>query len=155
MKKYFVVLAIITTLLSSCSGYKNIDLRDFSIKKFKLVSTSKINLDIAADIDNPSKASFTITDIIGTVYKDDIPFAEVNLVEDVYVPARFEGDITIKSQIQLLDPLAVLVMGLKIDSWNPKEFKMKLRISVKKGMIKKTFKMNDIPLERIIKRIKL
>ena len=155
MKKYFVLVVLSALLLSSCAGYKNIDLRDFSINKFKLVSTSKVYLDIDTEIDNPSKSSFSINDISGIVYKDDIPFAEVTLLEDVFVPAKFEGVITIKSQIKLLDPLAVLVMGLKIDTWDPKEFKMKLKVTVKKGIIKKTFKLNNIPLDKVVKKIKL
>ena len=155
MKKYFVVLLLIGAFLSSCTGYKDIDVRDFSLGKVKLVSTSKLDLNIKAEIYNPTKAAFVITDVQGVVYKDDVPFADIKLLDDAIVPPNFDGTILIKTRVNLLDPLSVLVMGLNINSWDHKEFKLKLKVTVKKGGLKKTFKLNNIPLEKVVKRIKL
>ena len=71
------------------------------------------------------------------------------------MPPNFDGTILIKTRVNLLDPLSVLVMGLNINSWDNKEFKLKLKVTVKKGGLKKTFKLNNIPLEKVGKRIKL
>lgn len=154
MRNYFIIMITLAALLCGCKGYREIEVKDVNLERFKLVSASKINLDIDADIYNPTKAEFTVSDIQGTVYRDDVPFANITLLKGAVVPAFHNEGILLKCQVELLDPMAILVMGLNVKSWNMKEFRMKLKVTVKKGGMRKTFKINDIPLDRLVKKIK-
>lgn len=155
MRNYFIIMIALASLLCGCKGYREIEVKDVNLERFRLVSASKINLDIDADVYNPTKAEFTVSDIQGVVYRDDVPFANIALLKEVAVPAFHNKGVLLKCQVELLDPMAVLVMGLNVKSWNMKEFRMKLKVTVKKGGMRKTFKVNDIPLDRLVKKIKL
>ncbi len=155
MRSYFIALITLSILLCGCKAYKEIEVKDIQLEKFKLVSASKIDLDIDVDVYNPTKSDFQITDVQGVVMRYDVPFANISLLDKTVVPAFNNGDILLRCRIELLDPMAVLVMGLNVKSWSMKEFNMKLKVIVKKGGLKRTFKINNIPLERLTKRIKL
>lgn len=154
MRKYIVIIFALILVLSSCKGYREIEVGDVQLEKFKLESASKINLTIRVDIHNPTKAEFNLSNIEGVVYRDDIPFANLSLLENTIVPASFTGPVSVKCRIDLLDPMAVLVMGLNVKSWKLDEFTMKIKATVKKGMIKKSIKLNNIPLNKLAKKIK-
>lgn len=155
LKSYGLLVIILITLLSSCSAYKEIEVRDIQLDKFKLVSASKVNFNLDVDIYNPMRGAFTLTDIQGTVFRDGAPFAELSLLEEALVPAFQNGPIQVKCRVELLDPMAVLVMGLNVKSWNMKDFELKLKVTARKGMVKKTFKLNNVPVEKLVKKIKL
>ena len=106
-------------------------------------------------VNNPTKSTFTITDIQGTLFRDDTRFAEVSLLEEAVVSPLSREETVIKCRIHLLDPLAVLVMGLDIRSWNPEEFKLNLKTTVRSHGIKKNFKIDNIALDRVLKHVKI
>lgn len=155
MKKYLIIIVAVASLLSSCAGYREIVIGNIELEKIKLTSASKADLVFGVDVYNPTKADFIITDIQGVLFKDDVPFANLYLLEDVSIPKAFNGEVFLKNRVELLDPMAVLVMGLNIKSWNMSEFKVKIKVTVKKGGFKKTFKLNNIPLDKVVKKIKL
>ncbi len=155
MKKFFGLIVILTLLLCSCSSYKSIIVEDLKISTFKLESTSKMRLGLKAHVENPTRATFELVDVSGVVYKGDMPFAEIVLLDNSVVSPYYDGEIPINCRIILTDPMAVLVMGLDIKSWNIGDFKLNLKVTVKKGAIKKSFKMNNISLEKLVKKFKL
>lgn len=154
MRNYWLLAIALIALLSSCSAYKEIEVKDIQLEKFKLVSASRVNFNLDVDIYNPTKGAFTLTDVQGTVFRDGIPFAELSLLEDAMVPAFHNGTVLVKCRVELLDPMAVLVMGLNVQSWNMKDFELRLKVTAKKGMLKKTFKLNNVPVEKLVKKIK-
>lgn len=155
MKKFFGLFIIFTLLLSSCSNYRSIEVEDLSVSSLKLKSASKIDLGLKAHVENPTRATFELVDVNGIVYKGDMPFANILLLENSVMPPFYEGDIPINCRVELIDPMAVLVMGLNIKSWNISDFKLDVKATVKKGAIKKSFKMNNIPLDKLVKKFKL
>lgn len=155
MRKYLIIIIALMSLLSSCAGYRDIAIGTVDVAKVKLNSASKVNLDLSVYVSNPTNANFTLTDIQGVLYRDDIPFADLTLNEPVSVSANYIGNILVKTNITLLDPMAVLVMGLNLKSWHMDEFKIKLKATVKKGAFKKSIKLNNIPLDKLVKKINL
>ncbi|MEG0518020.1 MAG: hypothetical protein RR555_04000 [Bacteroidales bacterium] len=155
MRKYLIIIIALVSLLSSCAGYRDITIGTVDVAKVKLNSASKVSLDLSVCVSNPTKANFTLTNVQGMLYRDDIPFANLALSEQISVPANYSGDVLIKTNITLLDPMAVLVMGLNLKSWHMDEFKIKLKATVKKGAFKKSIKLNNIPLDKLVKKISL
>lgn len=155
MRKYLMLVATFVSLLCSCTNYKHIDVNDVKLEKFKLISTSKADLQLQVSVNNPSKTIFTITDIQGVLYRDDVPFANLSLLEEIVIPPQAVTDVHVKCRINLLDPLAVLVMGLDMSSWNEDEFTVDIKTTVKGGGLKKSFRLKKVPLSKVIKRIKI
>ena len=155
MKKIFGLFIIFTLLLWGCSSYRSIVVEDLNISSFRLKSASKIDLGLKASVENPTKSTFELVDVEGVVNRDNMPFANISLLEDSVIPPFYEGEIPIKCRVDLIDPMAVLVMGLDIKSWNISDFNLNIKATVKKGAIKKSFKMNNIPLDKLVKKFKL
>ncbi|MEG1088922.1 MAG: hypothetical protein RSE02_05565 [Bacteroidales bacterium] len=155
MRKYLIIIVALVSILSGCKGYRDISIGNIELEKFKLTSASKVDVVIGVDVFNPTKANFTLINVDGVLFRNDVPFANLSLLKDVYIPTLHNGKALVNCRIELLDPMAVLVMGLNIKSWNMDEFRIKLKATVKKGAFKKSFKINNIPLDKVIKKIKL
>ena len=155
MRKFLILTLLLAAILGGCSKYREVEVEDVRLQKIRLVSASKADLQLRVLVNNPTKSTFTITDIQGTLFRDDTRFAEVSLLEEAVVHPLSREETVIKCRIHLLDPLAVLVMGLDIQSWNPEEFKLNLKTTVRSHGIKKNFKIDNIALDRVLKHVKI
>ncbi len=156
MKRFFRLIAVLSLLLlNGCKGYRDVQVSNVEIESLRILSTSKINLGLGVELDNPSKSTFELVGLEGVVYKDDTPLANVFLLEDAVIPSKYVGEVEVKCTMELIDPLAVLAMGLNVKSWDLDKFNLKLKATIKKGAIRKTFKVDDIPLEMLVDNISL
>ncbi|MPM68740.1 hypothetical protein SDC9_115674 [bioreactor metagenome] len=56
-------------------------------------------------------------------------------------------------QVELLDPLALLSMGLNISTWDIKDFEINARTTVKTSTgLRKQIKLKKVPLQNLINK---
>lgn len=154
MRKFLILTALCALFLCGCSGYRQVEISGVQVQKVKLVSTSDVDLDLAVEVDNPTRSTFTVSDLEGMLSRNGAAFARVTLREDAVVYPRTVADAELRCRIHLLDPLAVLVMGLDFRSWKPEEFRLDLAATVRSGAVKKKFRMQDVPVAQVLNRIK-
>lgn len=155
MKKILLLIITILTILSGCSNYKEVEINDIKVDKIKLVSTSGAEISLGIEANNPTKASYTLTNFKAIVYRDGVKFADINLMGNSTLPKISDTIVPVNLYMHLLDPLSLLTLGLDIESWDIDEFKTDFRLTVKKGALKKHIKRNNVPVSKIIKQIKI
>lgn len=152
-----IVLLVIAALAVAygCSNYRNIQLVDIKLQSIRLKSASKIEVYLNAYIDNPTSAEITITAISGTIFKDGSKFADITLKEATSIPKGTNVGVLLPLNVNLLDPLSLLAMGLNIKSWEENNFTGDIKVTVRQGALKKTIGQKNIPLNKYIKNISL
>ncbi|MBR5855853.1 MAG: hypothetical protein IKY70_01110 [Bacteroidales bacterium] len=152
MKWKILSLLMCGFLFVGCSQYKQIDVDDIKIAKIKMNSAKEIDLKFGITVENPSRTLFTLQAIDGVIYRNGAEFANMVLLEEVQVPARFSGDVQAMCRLTLTDPLAALALGLNLASLNNDSFTVDVVATVKGGAVKKSFRYKDIPLSDVIKK---
>ncbi len=151
MKWKIFSLLMSLLLFAGCAQYKEIDIDDIKINRIKMQSAKVIDLGFNVTVDNPSATRFRLQSVDGILYRNGVEFANLILIQEVELPARFSGDVQALCTLTLTDPLAALVLGLNMASLNSDSFTIDLVATVKGGIIKKSFKYEDVPLSEVIK----
>lgn len=155
MTNRIILFLSLILVLGGCNPYREVKFESFKLSSFELVSTSRATIVFAAAIDNPLKSSISLLSVDGTVLKEYTSFAKITLLEEVVVPAHTKGEVMVRISIELLDPMALLSMGLNIRSWDLEDFRTSAKITFKLGSGgSKTFKFRNVPLERMVNSFK-
>ncbi len=156
MKKRLIFLSLIVVALVSfgCAKIREVKITDLSLKRFELLSTSAAIMEIQYNVDNPSGRTFILSAADGMLKKNGLNFAQATLMQADTVSARGVTVGVIKFKIDVLDPLALLSMGLNLSKWDYKDLKVDARATIKSpGRGKRVIKYKDIPVENLAKRL--
>lgn len=150
--KRFVFLLISVIALTSCNKFKDIEVDFVSLSSFRLHSTSQAELSFDVIVDNPTDNTIILNGINGMIRKSDRDFAAVSLKEPVSVPPMSREKRTVVVSFSLLDPMALLSIGLNIDSWDMSDFKVNGTLYLKTDSgLKHKFRFKNVTLERMLK----
>lgn len=150
--KRFVFLLISVIALTSCNKFKDIEVDFVSLSSFRLHSTSQAELSFDVIVDNPTDNTIILNGINGMIRKSDRDFAAVSLKEPVTVPPMSREKRTVVVSFSLLDPMALLSIGLNIDSWDMSDFKVNGTLYLKTDSgLKHKFRFKNVTLERMLK----
>lgn len=151
MKRFFFLL-ISVIALTSCNKFKDIEVDFVSLSSFRLHSTSQAELSFDVIVDNPTDNTIILNGINGMIRKSDRDFAAVSLKETVSVPPMSREKRTVVVSFSLLDPMALLSIGLNIDSWDMSDFKVNGTLYLKTDSgLKHKFRFKNVTLERMLK----
>lgn len=155
MKKFLLILLAAASVLSSCAGYKQIDLEDVQMKSFKMSALTSADVTFALEVNNPTKSAFKIDGAEGIVYKDGVEFARISQVKDgiaVIEPGTpAHTDITLR--VWLTDPFSAVSGGFNPKSWKLDNFKADATVWVKKGKFSKKLKFKDMPVKELVEKL--
>ena len=132
----------------SCAPYRDIEVKDFSIDNIAMQG-SRIVLDFSATVNNPNR-SFVLDRAGGDLSIGEHPFAAAILMQAVRVAARSEERCAGQLQLTIKDLMAALQMGFDTKSWDLDSFLFSGDVQVKSAGMKKKFKYNNVPLNRLI-----
>lgn len=150
--KRILIFIILTLLLGSCSPINKMDVSVKHLDAFKLYSTSKADLSFTVNINNPTKSTITLDKFEGLISKDDRSFSEFVLMEPISLDPYFIGEKNVTLRIDLLDPLALLSIGLNINTWDMSSFTVDGDVILfTESGYKKTFRIRKMTLKKILK----
>lgn len=155
MKKFLLMLLMAVSVLSSCSGYKQIRLEDVKMEKFKMSALTSADVTLGLQVNNPTKSSFKIAGAEGTVYKDGAEFAKISQVKDglTIIEPGTPAHAEIILRVWLTDPFSAVSAGFNPKSWDPDNFRADATIWVKKGKMTKKFNFKDMPVKDLLEKL--
>ncbi len=156
MKKRLIFLSLVVIALVSfgCAKIREVKITNLSLKKFELISTSTAIMEIQYNVENPSGRTFILSSADGLLKKNGMNFAQATLMQADTVTARGATNGVIKFRIDVLDPLALLSMGLNMSKWDCEDLKVDARAVIKSpGRGRRVIKYKDIPVESLAKRL--
>ncbi len=155
MKKFFLFLLFSTLLLQGCSNYRQISLNDVEIGKVKITALTGAQIQTTLKINNPTKSTFRIVSMEGTVKKNGVEFARITLPQEFEVPPGKPATIKTSLAVEVSDPLALLSSGIKLSSFRSGNYTIDADVQIKKGIISKHLKIKEIPLKQLLENINL
>lgn len=154
MKRLLFLTLLSALMFSGCTDFSEVDVKNFKLKKFDLVNTSRADITFEYLIDNPTSTDLIITSANGFITKKGVNFAQIGLMEPDTIASRSVSSNLADIQVDLLDPMSLLSMGLNISSWRVEDFNLNARITVRTSSgFRKIIKFKNVPLEHLVKRL--
>jgi hypothetical protein len=153
MKRLLVFPILVLLLFTSCTNFRNIEIKSVKLNEVKLLSTSRAMVDVEFTINNTANVGLVLQSSDGFLTKNGLNFAQITLIEAGTIAASTQSTNRARFQIELLDPMSLFSMGLNIKSWKMSDFEINARgvIRTSKGG-RKAFKLKNMPLENLTKR---
>lgn len=152
MKKIIPLLLLVFLLSAGCTDYRKISVDDVSVSSFRFNSTSSAEITLDILVDNPTRraVSLEVGDVV--LYKEGKDFVLFELDGVPSAPPETKGAVTCLLRARVVDPLAAIAAGLNFRTWHKEDFTLSGKVVVKmEGAGKKTVKLKNIPLDRVIK----
>ncbi|MBQ7774087.1 MAG: hypothetical protein IJ383_08515 [Bacteroidales bacterium] len=149
MKKLLLMLVALSCILGGCANYRQISLEDVQLGKIKMAGMTKADVGFRLLVNNPTKATFTVEDITGMVYKEGVEFARISMFEPFQVAPGTPSGADATLRLEIADPVSALVMGVNLKSWKMEQFTVDARVQVKGKGIRKNFTFRDKPLKEL------
>ncbi len=151
MKKLLFILLACSLILGGCANYRNIELTDVDVASFSMVSLNAAQIELKLQVNNPTRATFEIVGVEGSIKKQGNVFASILQVDTpqkcrIAPGASSVADITLRGELS--DPIAIFAGGLKQE-----HFTADIIIKVKQGIITRRIVQKDIPAGELIKEI--
>lgn len=151
MKKLLFILLACSLILGGCANYRNIELTDVDVASFSMVSLNAAQIELKLQVNNPTRATFEIVGVEGSIKKQGNVFASILQVDTpqkcrIAPGASSVADITLRGELS--DPIAIFAGGLKQE-----HFTADITIKVKQGIITRRIVQKDIPAGELIKEI--
>lgn len=154
MKKLLLILVALGCIFGGCANYRQISLEDVQLGKIKMAGMTKADVGLKLLVNNPTKATFTVEDISGMVYKEGVEFARISMFEPFQVAPGTPSDANAILRVEIADPVSALVMGLNFKSWNLDQFTVDAKVRVKGKGLKKNFTFEGKPLKELVEDLK-
>lgn len=153
MKRLLVFPLLLVLLFSSCTNYRDIEIKSLNLYDVKLLSTSRATVEVEYVINNTANVDIVLASADGFLTKDQVNFAQIKLIKADTIAMASETRNRALFQIEILDPISLFSMGLNIKNWKMSDFEINARglIRNSKGG-RKMIKFKNMPLENIIKR---
>lgn len=137
--------------MSSCTNYQNIDIQQVKLKKINLQSTSNAVVEMEVVVANPANTNIYLNSFDGFLTRNGVNFAQIRLLSSDTAKARTISAPVVAFQVELLDPLTLLSMGLNISTWELSDFNINARVQVRTSSgARKQLKFKNIPLKQFI-----
>lgn len=151
MKKLLFILLACSLILGGCANYRNIELTDVDVASFSMVSLNAAQIELKLQVNNPTRATFEIVGVEGSIKKQGNVFASILQVDTpqkcrIAPGTSSVADITLRGELS--DPIAIFAGGLKQE-----HFTADITIKVKQGIITRRIVQKDIPAGELIKEI--
>ena len=152
MKRFLPLLALCLLAIACNDASRDPVIKGYRIHQVGGLSfgldglTADVVLDL--DVDNPSKARYTIEDLRATIFpnNDTVRFADVYLKDKAVIPPKSDATVTVPLDVRLRRPLALLGGGLNGEL---SKYEADIDLTIRKGSIKKNIRQNRVPLEKI------
>jgi predicted RecA/RadA family phage recombinase len=143
-----VIFLLSLLVLTGCIKAEDLQFRQVEDLSVSIGSTTAVNAVVVMDNNSGSNvrisdAMFHVTDMEGN------EIGTVTVAGELLLPKRSTTSVAVPLRIRLSNPLAGLEMMSNIEE-NAKKMRVNGSAKVKAGILKKKFKVEDVPLSEII-----
>ncbi len=151
------ILSILSGMIfitSSCQQYNKIAVSDLSVDSFEFQKTTSANIEVSAQVDNPTKATLMLVEGNALLKKEGRDFIILSIPDDYSVSPQTKTKISVNVKADVLNPIEIIASGLNFASWDLSRFTVcgKLVVKSDKGF-KKVIRLRDEPLENVLEVI--
>ena len=155
MKNFSFILLLMVSLLQGCASYKQIELADVEFGKVRMKALTKAEIQVTLKIENPTRSTFHISSMDGVVNGAGSEFARFSLAQEISVLPGNPALVPATIVAEVTDPLALLANGLSLNSLKDEKFTVDASLQIRKGLVKKKFKIKEVPLKELLKELNL
>ena len=155
MKKFSFILLLMAFLLQGCASYRQIELADVEFGKVRMKALTKAEIQVTLKIENPTRSTFQISSMDGVVNGAGSEFARFSLAQEISVPPGNPALVPATITAEVTDPLVLLSKGLSLNSLKKEKFAVDATMQIRRGIIKKNFKIKDVPLEELLQELNI
>lgn len=155
MKKFSFILLLMAILFQGCASYRQIELVDVEFGKVRMKALTKAEINVTLKIENPTRSTFHISSMDGVVNGAGSEFARFSLAQEISVPPGNPALVQAAIVAEVTDPLALLANGLSLNSLKDEKFTVDASLQIRKGLVKKKFKIKEVPLKELLKELNL
>lgn len=151
MKRTFVLLAAVLLLASCHNSSKDPVVMDWNLGQMKglHLTSAGVSADtmLELDIDNPSRARYTIESLLAVIYLGDSekPFADVTANGTADINPNSRQKVSLPLSLNLRRPMALL--GGDIEDSDLENGYADIDLTISKGGMKKRIKKEHVPLK--------
>ena len=152
MKKILFILLAASIILGGCAYYRNIEVVGADVASVSVVSLNAVQIVVKLKVDNPTKATFEIVGVDGSIKKGGSEFAVVSQDtshQKCTVPPGAPSVAEIALRVELTDPFSIFAGGIKLD-----QLTADVTIKVKQGAFTRKLTVKDMPAGDLVKQIK-
>ena len=151
MKKLIFILLACSLIFGGCANYRDIELAGLDVVSFSMVSLNAAQVEVKLEVDNPTRATFEVVGVEGSIKKQGSEFASILQVDTpqkcrIAPGASSVANITLRGELS--DPIAIFTGGLKQE-----HFTADVTIRIKHGIITKRIVLKDVPVGELVKEI--
>lgn len=153
MKKILFILLAVSLIAGGCANYRDIDIVGADVASVSVVSLNAVQVQVNLKVNNPTKVTFEVVEVNGSIKKKGNEFATVKQVDAAkkcLIPPGTPSEAMIGLRAELTDPFSVFAGGFKLE-----QLTADITIKVKQGKFAKKISLKDIPAGELVKQIKL
>ncbi len=155
MKRFILLFIIFSSILTGCTQYSQLEIGKIHFKSLDFKGTTAIEVTCSMDVNNPTKYTIAMQELVADLYKEGKVFAKFDLVDIPQVPPMTDGKTDITIEARVADPLAIITTGLDLENWSTEDFTINGKIVLtSNGKQKKVINLKNVPLDRILNYIK-
>lgn len=155
MKKFSIILLLMAILLQGCASYRQVELADVEFGKVRMTALTKAEINVTLKIENPTRSTFHISSMDGVVKGAGSEFARFSLAQEISVPPGNPALVPATIVAEVTDPLALFANGLSLNSLKDEKFTVDASLQIRRGLVKKKFKIKEVPLKELLKELNL
>lgn len=151
-----ILLSVFLLLFCSCSRNALPTVSGCSIEQVKGLAWGEggVSTDVTLkmDVSNPSSGTFAVESGNAVIHKaGGAQFATVELSGSASIGPKEDAEVSLPLKVTLTNPLALLASGgLSLDGIDPSQFTADVEVRVRKGVVARTIREKDIPLDRLL-----
>ena len=123
--------------------------------KVKMKGFTQAEIQVTLKVDNPTRSTFFITSLDGTINSAGTEFARFALAQEILVPPGKPAIVPAKITAEVADPLALLSKGLNLNTLKNEKFTVDASLQIRRGKIRKNFRIKDVPLKQLLQELNL
>ncbi len=154
MRKFYnsVLLVLLVVFLSACTtNFDEVRVEDFRVNNMAMESLSKINIDASLKVNNPTKSLLTLKEADFDVLMNGTVIAHLRMLGETEIPAKSADYQAVPMELKVTNMIALLTSGIDLQNINIEKFVVNGSLKVKAGMWSKTFPVENMTLEQLMK----
>ena len=151
----FVLLLAAALLVAGCAEYKQIKVDSVSIGSFRFNGTSSAVIELAADVDNPTRHTLYVESVDAVLLREGREFVLFSLQDTVSSGAGTRDVVMIPVKASVVDPISIITSGLDFSTWDMNLFTVEGKVVLKTDSgVKKTLRLRNVQLRELVNMFK-
>lgn len=148
------MIAVAILFLQGCAGkYSAIRIEESRLESVKTASMRSMTAKVSLTVDNPTKGTFRVDNIHGTInYRGDV-FAGFKSDDTLTIAGKTRSSLICTISAELDRSTSLLSAGLILAEGDFESFTCDICADVRKGAFRKRVKRKNIPLKSIVKKL--